>query len=272
MDGIHDTNFNVRLVKTIKKFPILYNPEHKDYTNREARETAWIEIGDELSCDPRILQRKWQNFRTVFLRKLKRRDAGDYENNEYYLYKYLKFLIPHLKNPYWKDYMNKSPKKYLNKEHKNDEDGQNKYETFSNHSLEDDNAIQETDDNNDYYEEDIDAMLMDTKPKIQWSESSDKDEFVAEDDVNFERELNEMSRDYDFGNRPTTPTIDYASSSTVNSYKRKLLQTVEECDPKRQFLMSLLPDLNEMTKSQLRHFKSNVLLIVEDILEQERSC
>lgn len=39
-------------------------------------------------------------------------------------------------------------------------------------------------------------------------------------------------------------------------------------DPKRMFLLSLLPDIKAMSESQMRKFKRRVLALVDEILEE----
>ncbi|XP_067637592.1 transcription factor Adf-1-like isoform X1 [Eurosta solidaginis] len=296
MDGIHDTNFNVRLVKTIKKFPILYNPEHKDYTNREARETAWIEIGDELSCDPKALKKKWKNFRTIFARKLREMKYGMKESKQqHYLFNYMTFLIPYLKKNY-------DPPASIKGSNLNnilaDAAVDDENEMHSNYYTEEDNITQESEDPI-YYEEDDDTKSMNTslqKTKRSYnSEEGDEEQndtglnksmdtwhqkiktsydSEEEDEEQNDTGLNKsmdtshqkIKRSYDLEVEYEVQN-DTGLNNAVNHKRTKRSEFEDASNPKKHFLLSLLPDLDEMTNSQMRQFKMKVIVLVEDILK-----
>ena len=87
----HD--FGFQLVRAVKKHPCLYNYHLKEYSQREPVEEAWRKIGQELKGDPKQLRDKWRNYRTVFLRGIKK----DSTNNTYFLSEEMKFLLDYVK-------------------------------------------------------------------------------------------------------------------------------------------------------------------------------
>lgn len=64
-------------------------------------------------------------------------------------------------------------------------------------------------------------------------------------------------------------TIDDGIMDYFKARKAKLdKNTIETEDPKRMFLLSLLPDMKAMSDSQTRTFKRRVLALVDEILEE----
>lgn len=53
--------------------------------------------------------------------------------------------------------------------------------------------------------------------------------------------------------------------SYINTKKHNLKQ---EENPRKQFLLSMLPDVNQMTEVQMRKFKRKMLDVIDDILEE----
>ncbi|XP_054729041.1 uncharacterized protein LOC129238030 [Anastrepha obliqua] len=254
MDGLQDQKFNIRLVRTVKKYPILYNSDLKDYTRRDCRERAWIDVAEELNSDPKPLQKKWQNFRTIFVRKLKQIQMGE-SVQQYYLYDDLKFITPYLKKSYDPEGIESTVKK---RKHKGYEEDDKHYDTDTDQSAEENAMINENDDNDDLiYLEEEDPVEVSSPKKIKISNSSE-DEAEVCDIEDFTNRETEMRLNNSVSNKFITPT---SSDGPKHSY-------LENNDnAKRQFVLSLLPDLSEMTNSQMRKFKCKVLLLVEKILE-----
>lgn len=62
-------------------------------------------------------------------------------------------------------------------------------------------------------------------------------------------------------------TLDEDDRSFIEFLNLKKSKLTTEEDPRKQFLLSLLPDVRQMTDAQMRRFKRNVLYLVEDILD-----
>lgn len=68
------------------------------------------------------------------------------------------------------------------------------------------------------------------------------------------------------------PTVDDGIMDYFKARKAKLeTKTEDKEDPKRMFLLSLLPDIKAMSDSQTRTFKRRVLALVDEILEESPS-
>ncbi|XP_067637591.1 uncharacterized protein [Eurosta solidaginis] len=315
MDGLMHHNFNIRLCKTVKKYPAIYNTELKDYINKDTKEMAWIEVGEEMKCDPKILQKKFQNFRTILVRKLKQIHNRETVNRNYYLYPYIKYIIPYLKTPYNNVTFRKTSTNDTSSE--DEANAQLEFETCSDFSVEEENILEETEDNeNPIYYEDEEALELSSPKLIKRSHSSGEDEAVNEDNAqqinrnfnrkrpklttsdassstaalsktkrletdddnyeeafevnykNFKQEINERSVNSRDSSEFPKITSSHTLTGAAERFKRKKrLEVADTNNPTKQFLLSLLPDLGEMTSSQLRHFKSKVILLVEDILK-----
>lgn len=63
-------------------------------------------------------------------------------------------------------------------------------------------------------------------------------------------------------------TVDDGIMEYFKARKANLEKKSEDEDPKRMFLLSLLPDMKAMSESQTRTFKRRVLALVDDILEE----
>lgn len=63
-------------------------------------------------------------------------------------------------------------------------------------------------------------------------------------------------------------TVDDGIMEYFKARKANLEKKSEHEDPKRMFLLSLLPDMKAMSESQTRTFKRRVLALVDDILEE----
>ncbi|CAG4942643.1 unnamed protein product [Parnassius apollo] len=65
--------------------------------------------------------------------------------------------------------------------------------------------------------------------------------------------------------------IEVNNEDYLNTRKAKIEKTTNDSmeDPKRMFLLSLLPDVNAMSDNQMRMFKRRVISLVEEILEEK---
>ncbi|XP_017482537.1 PREDICTED: uncharacterized protein LOC108371478 isoform X2 [Rhagoletis zephyria] len=169
MDGLQDQKFNIRLVQAIEKYPALYNSDLKTYKRRDCREQAWIEVAEEMDCNPKVLLRKWQNFRTILVRKLKQKQMGEYVQ-QYYLYEHMKFIIPYLKKSYEPDAIKRTIKKKVDEEEDADIN-----DTDSHQSTEDSAIIPENDIDDPVYFEEEEEYEMSPPRKVKKSDSFEEE-------------------------------------------------------------------------------------------------
>uniref|UniRef100_A0A2A4JF74 MADF domain-containing protein n=1 Tax=Heliothis virescens TaxID=7102 RepID=A0A2A4JF74_HELVI len=87
---------NIKFVLEVKKYPFLYNYKEVDYMRKDLTDAAWNEIGRKFKLSGPAAKDKWKNFRSVFVRHLKRTGK---RKKPYYLGKYMEFAIPFIKRP-----------------------------------------------------------------------------------------------------------------------------------------------------------------------------
>uniref|UniRef100_W8BHI8 MADF domain-containing protein n=1 Tax=Ceratitis capitata TaxID=7213 RepID=W8BHI8_CERCA len=231
MDSLQDHKFNIRLVKTVKKYPVIYDCNIKGYKKIPCvllRRKAWKSIGKELNCDPKTLHQKWHQFRKYFSHVMLLKQRG--ENAPYYLSEHLKFLIPYLK--------------------------------ITHESVASDSSIEEVNQNEIDSAEEVEEMDQD----IMHLDSHSNDGAISDEaDVEVtEPHYNQNRRSEVVCNRSATllPTHVAPSSTGI----AELEQFSANGDPKLQFLLSLLPDLNVMTNAEMRQFKCKAQQLVDEIL------
>uniref|UniRef100_W8CAE8 MADF domain-containing protein n=1 Tax=Ceratitis capitata TaxID=7213 RepID=W8CAE8_CERCA len=252
MDSLQDHKFNIRLVKTVKKYPVIYDCNIKGYKKIPCvllRRKAWKSIGKELNCDPKTLHQKWHQFRKYFSHVMLLKQRG--ENAPYYLSEHLKFLIPYLKNTNESVASNTSIKGI-----KDDDKGKEKREVKQYET----DAYQSGDEN--ITAEEVDEMDQDLMHLDNYS----NDEVVSnEADVEVTKpHYSQNRRSEVVHNRSVALPPTHVASSCLGNID--IEQLAADGDPKLQFLLSLLPDLNVMSNSQMRYFKCKVQEYVGEIL------
>ncbi|XP_039959877.1 uncharacterized protein LOC126760666 isoform X1 [Bactrocera neohumeralis] len=265
MDGLQDNKFNIRLVKCVKKYPLLYNTDLKEYTRRDCRERAWIDVAEELDCDPKAAQKKWQNFRSILVRKLKQMQMGE-SVQQYYLYDHMKYIIPYLKKTYEPGALKRTVRQI-------DVEPDAEYGTGSEHSTENIEINEDltVDSHDPIYLENNEPNEKYALKKIKVAVSSEDEggpEF--DNDVVSNSPQSELRENIMVNNKMTNSTLMHAASTPV-TYSEQRDQTMSRETPKRQFVLSLLPDLNEMTNSQMRQFKFRVLQLIDEILNENNT-
>ncbi|XP_011187035.1 uncharacterized protein LOC105215002 [Zeugodacus cucurbitae] len=269
MNALQDHKFNIRLVKTVKKYPLLYNTELKEYTRRDCRERAWIDVAEELNCDPKAVQKKWQNFRTILVRKLRQIQMGE-SVQQYYLYEHIKYIIPYLKKSYEPGTLKRTLKQAL--QNRNDETD-TEYGTGSEHSSEDIELVE------DLRESNNDPIFLETYEPYEMNDPkrlkiADRSEDKAGTDVDYDLvsiPRRSESLEHIMVKDEVTNCTPIQSASAPARYTEQSVQTEFSESPKRQFVLSLLPDLNEMTNSQMRQFKYKVLQLIHEILNENNT-
>lgn len=70
-------------------------------------------------------------------------------------------------------------------------------------------------------------------------------------------------------NKRSLESDEHESYSENSRSKREKLEEMEDAqqESNKLFLLSLIPDMNEMTPSQVRKFKRNVICCIQEILE-----
>lgn len=93
--------FSELLICKVQTHPYLYDDQHKEYKNLNAKEQAWKKIGEELKMSPMKVKARWKNLRDSYVKYKnqlnKVKDAAEHEavNNRYLKWtgrSYLSFL------------------------------------------------------------------------------------------------------------------------------------------------------------------------------------
>ncbi|XP_056641460.1 uncharacterized protein LOC130895685 [Diorhabda carinulata] len=98
------------LIEAVKKRPILYNKHHPDYSNKDDKEQAWLDVCAEIlpqwydygesDRNSKLfhVQRRWRNLRDSFRKdiNLRREVKNPKKKREYIYYRSLLFLEPFL--------------------------------------------------------------------------------------------------------------------------------------------------------------------------------
>ncbi|PSN45400.1 hypothetical protein C0J52_18361 [Blattella germanica] len=92
-----DMAFNIRFVQLVEKYPQLYNYNIPDYSNKAEIEKAWTEIAKEVQESREGCIEKWRILRGGMSRFLKQNSSGNSTKKDYYLAKYMQFVVPYLR-------------------------------------------------------------------------------------------------------------------------------------------------------------------------------
>nr|CAD7460045.1 unnamed protein product [Timema tahoe] len=185
---------------------------------------------------------RWKNLRTVFVRKLKPALGGSTRRGKraYYLKESMRFLLPHLKVVH----NTHNPEHFLSPiKADNSGDVEEEFESDPlNIPVDDEDELPGASGLQQYYDppppEDCPHGLVG-----RMSAASCADE------------------------RENCPNLT-DSRSFIEFLNLEKGRTTCDDDPRKQFLLSLLPDIKQMTDVQMRRFKIKVLNLVEDILSE----
>ncbi|KAG6441624.1 hypothetical protein O3G_MSEX001887 [Manduca sexta] len=84
------------LVKTIEKFPCLYNSSLHEYLKKDITDKAWSEVANHTQLSVGECKEKWKNLRYGLLRSLRPHPDGTIKKR-YYLHDEMEFVIPYIK-------------------------------------------------------------------------------------------------------------------------------------------------------------------------------
>lgn len=91
--------FNIELVKSVQKYPCIYDYNMKEYYNKEFVQSTWEEIAEKLNCSARECKETWKNLTIVYSRSIKKPLSGNEASKKtYYLLDLMSFLLPYMKS------------------------------------------------------------------------------------------------------------------------------------------------------------------------------
>ncbi|XP_035788873.1 ecdysone-induced protein 78C-like [Anopheles albimanus] len=99
---LDDQQFNIDFVFEVKKHICLFDSNNPEYKQAVMQDKAWQAVSQEVGESVDTCKKRWRNLRCCMTRYLKSvRDNTDLAANgrrkPYYLYNYMKFVIPYLK-------------------------------------------------------------------------------------------------------------------------------------------------------------------------------
>ncbi|XP_004525095.1 uncharacterized protein LOC101455979 isoform X2 [Ceratitis capitata] len=254
-----DQKFHVRLAQAVEKYPVIYNTTIRGFHRKRcsrAREEAWKTIAGELECDVLKLKKKWKAFRSSLNLKERKNREGIHAQ-KYYLHDHIKYLIPYLNTKGKK-------KKNIEKEEEEEEEYEDRNESDLDLSDIEYEIVDEIDD------ADQDKM------SFKDHDSSLGEEIITDEPV--EKASNPRSSPKRSNNATNNGAVSTSKQSTPLSMAAQAASSsignaaFEESAnseiAKRHYLFSLLPDLQEMSNSQMRHFKCRVIGLIDEILKE----
>ncbi|XP_025414168.1 uncharacterized protein LOC112686182 isoform X2 [Sipha flava] len=174
---------------------------------------------------------KWKNLRTVFVRNNKPTPSGSARKSKkpYYLNEHLQFLLPYVK-----------PSTDLT----------------TSRNLSSPTPDHESENN-------------------KQSDTEDQDEDLTQQEQNLSDKITNENHEKGHSpekqikgtNKKRKSEVSQVDQSFIDFMKLKKTKMCGE-DPRKMFLLSLLPDINIMTDKQMRMFKKKVLEVVDDILTE----
>lgn len=232
---VSDRRDIVDFVKEIEKYPCLYDKTLPEYANKVYNRRAWSTIAKKINTTIPDCRDKWRKIRISFMRSLKQQQSDKPPMRPYYLSEELHFLRPFLKiNP-----LKTSPQKNEQKDEHKDE------------------------------QMDYDICTGVQKQELSDSEASDPFEIeCVEDERDNSRivlkEANSVTKE-----KPNE--VVYIKQSPRNSYNdqkshgRRYSDEIES-NPRKMFLLSLLPDVECFTEAEMRIFRRKVITVCDDIM------
>ncbi|XP_039760973.1 uncharacterized protein LOC120634456 [Pararge aegeria] len=248
---LSDSKAIVRFVREIERHPCLYDQKSLDYSNRDLKRKTWIEIAKKTNSSVADCKVKWTKIRIAYIRTLRPSYHKDSRivKKPYYLARYLKFITPGKRfcseschNPQSTSENTDPIEEPNEKETKDDEqrnhsdDNISSLDETSQHEvfLDEDNCF----DNSDEIEDDYDTAI-DTKEAIKI-------------------DINKAKTEKEHTNRN--------NCSTGKIEKRSPCCENLECNPRKMFLFSLLPDVQNLSEPQMRSFRRQVIKLIDNVL------
>lgn len=64
---------DVKLIRCVKKYPLIYDPSSVLYLNSDEKTVAWEKISDEIKVPAHVAKSRWINIRDIMRKKIKER-------------------------------------------------------------------------------------------------------------------------------------------------------------------------------------------------------
>ncbi|KAK2717976.1 hypothetical protein QYM36_006679 [Artemia franciscana] len=237
-----DQELNVKFVGEVEKHEELYNYKLPAYSRKDMTEKAWQMVGAEVNMSVAECKEKWRNLRTVFTRKMKPPPSGSgAKKKAYYLEDAMQFCLPFMKTSAPPSFGNLPQYSDANEGGVDEETPQ-------------DNASS--------------ADLSHTVPSqtcqaVPEEATSSPTQYLSSRDgkTNFT------------SNKRPSAEVDRSVVEYVKAKKYKLNANdtettsgkIDKQDSLKMFLLSLMPELEDLNKTQIRVFKRRVFSLIDEI-------
>ncbi|XP_059055706.1 uncharacterized protein LOC131849615 [Achroia grisella] len=255
---------NLKFVREVEKRPCLYNYTIGEYSRRDLTEIAWAEVGKEVNLSGSESKEKWKNLRAVFVRHMKPFLNGTITKPKkpYYLAEAMQFALPFVKTLYPRS---------------NEWPSQTHIEVcddgVSNWQLDENEASPALTSPHSLPPVSPQSSLspMPLSPQINHQSNSHQICKIIKKEEMEENCEYSSSWHQPFQNRKTLRQDDsqlddgeffQAKRNRTDSYRH---------EANKMYLLSLLPDVDQMTPNQTRHFKRKVMEIIDNILQDTSS-
>ncbi|XP_068211944.1 uncharacterized protein [Palaemon carinicauda] len=260
--GLDDPAKNIRFVREIEKYPCIYNNTLLEYSNKEATDNAWLKVATEMDDTVQNCKEKWRNLRTVFVRKMKlplcHGPSSRKNTKPYYLTSAMQFLVPYVKTQ-----QSHVSGNYVSK----GEEEEKEKEKDALRSESDDEQLLGFERNGEIL--DISAgggKSLATGNAVEDDVTEDGDTLPPSLDRASAEVRGHSAKTKIPPKRLSTPSAnDHLCTDFINMKRSRMY---DDEDPRRQFLLSLLPDVHAMTDAQMRKFKKSVMEVVDKILDE----
>ncbi|KAH9634385.1 hypothetical protein HF086_010865 [Spodoptera exigua] len=216
----------VDFVKEVEKYPCLYNKTLPEYANKVHNRRAWSNIAKKSNTSIPDCRDKWRKIRISFMRSLKQQASDKPPMRPYYLTEELRFLYPFISI---RPKTDKSPKEILPDDHSDD------------------------------------------KMEYENTMTTEKQETSDNDSSNYEEDLKEQNREISRVSFNDNTMSNITKIRTENAVEPKRFNGNNnykfiEGNPRKMFLLSMLPDVESLTEPEMRIFRREVISIIDKII------
>ncbi|XP_055903166.1 uncharacterized protein LOC129939244 [Eupeodes corollae] len=251
--GMSDQRLNLKFVKEVERHELLYNYNLPGYSRKEEVERAWKEVSEAVRLPVSECRERWRNLRTVFIRKKKPSPKGSQNRRKaYYLADAMKFCLPFIKilaPPSFKKLDTDEEVICLKPEKSTDDENENEIENENvkvnpieneneNNSMMDDDICEIT-----QFDQEIEAIL----PEFFESKSVKK------------RKIDQISKQTTSSSTNTPVSTSYVQETKSSCSKS------EQKEAMRMFLLSLMPEVENFSDSQIKQFKRRIFSVIDEI-------
>ncbi|KAJ0182485.1 hypothetical protein K1T71_001854 [Dendrolimus kikuchii] len=248
-----DQILNLNLVEEIEKHPCLYNYTLTSYSRKDITEKAWNEIGAKINIPGRECKERWKNLRAVFTRHMKTSKGPPVKYKKpYYLAEAMQFATPFIKR--------------LNYNKNNSDNLPAQTETTKQIESEDEENPLAL--NDKAYHASVPRSSVEYINFSTGSPQPSQSPLSAPPLSPQSCSLTSPSRRFKPINiRGKISEEDDLGQTYADFARTRYDDTDSQQEANKMFLLSLLPDMNQMSLSQTRQFKRKIMDLIDDVLE-----